>query len=81
MKYTITEYNEGNVKSVFEGTEREVFEYLQNADYYIFLDESESNDDREEFVKYRKSLDSASVDDIYLPDYSWYKIEITGDDK
>lgn len=81
MKYTVTEYNEGNEKKVFEGTEHEVFEYLQGADYYIFLDESESSDDRAEFAEYRKSLDSTSVYDIYLPDYSWYKLEITGNDK
>lgn len=77
MKYTITEYNEGTEKNVFEGTEREVFCYLQDSEYYTFLDESEGYEDRMEYAEYRESLEYKNIENIYCPDYSWYKLEIT----
>lgn len=81
MKYTVTEYNEGNEKKVFEGTEREVFEYLQDSEYYTFLDESDGYEDRMEYAEYRESLEYKSIESVYCPDYSWYKLEITDEDE
>lgn len=80
MKYTVTEYNEGNEKKVFEGTEREVFCYLQDSEYYMFLDESEGYEDKMEYAAYRQSLEDVGIKNIYFPDYSWYKLEITDED-
>lgn len=77
MKYIVTEYNEGNETKVFEGSEREVFCYLQDSEYYTFLDESEGYEDRMEYAEYRESLEYKSIENIYCPDYSWYKLEIT----
>lgn len=81
MKYTVTEYNEGTETKVFEGTEREVFEYLQDNEYYTFLDESEGYEDRMEYAEYRESLEYKSIESVYCPDYSWYKLEITDEDE
>lgn len=80
MKYIVTEYNEGTETKVFEGSEREVFCYLQDSEYYTFLDESEGYEGRMEYAEYRESLEYISIENIYCPDYSWYKLEITDDD-
>lgn len=80
MKYTVTEYNEGTETNVFEGSEDEVFEYLVDSEYYTFLNESEAYTDRMEYAAYQESLEDAGIENIYLPDYNWYKLEITDAD-
>lgn len=77
MKYTIAEYNDGTEAVVFTGTEHEVFEHLQDSGYYTFLDESEEYGDRMEYAEYRLSLECKNIEDVYCPDYSWYKLEVT----
>lgn len=77
MKYTVTEYSEGTETKVFEGSEDEVFEYLVDSEYYTFLNESEAYTDRMEYAAYQESLEDEGIENIYLPDYNWYKLEIT----